>query len=344
QSSSQRRQIFLDIQSAAKVKRPLHLLKDMPVRWSSTKNMVKRAVDKRVHIAQLIRELERAEKDLKKRDALGELHISDEEWVQLQLLLDLLELPDCAQQAFSAEKYSTLYNAVPALLSLLHAWEARSSDIKYHTVWKTLEPALDKLRDYVRDIQRRTNDVYHMAMGAYPCLQSCILSLQYLSLNLAFTWLIVVQFRERYAELNSKSSTAVTSEKPKVGALRSLLAELRPANTAPTAAAAPPTELWRVEYESYIRSDHDVPDGMPLVQWWGMNSSRYPTWTSLSGDYLPAMASSVSSERIFSSAGITITKRRNRLQGDIVEATQVLKAAIRNDLLVRKPQPSSTLE
>lgn len=50
------------------------------------------------------------------------------------------------------------------------------------------------------------------------------------------------------------------------------------------------------------------------------------------------MASSVSSERAFSSAGITISKCRNRLKGDIVEALQVLKCAIRRDLLFRVPE------
>jgi len=55
------------------------------------------------------------------------------------------------------------------------------------------------------------------------------------------------------------------------------------------------------------------------------------------------MASSVSSERAFSSAGITISKRRNRLKGDIVEALQYLKCAIRQDLLFRE-DPSSTVE
>ncbi len=45
------------------------------------------------------------------------------------------------------------------------------------------------------------------------------------------------------------------------------------------------------------------------------------------------MASSVSSERAFSSAGITISKRRNRLKGDIVEALQFLKCLVRKDLV-----------
>jgi len=57
------------------------------------------------------------------------------------------------------------------------------------------------------------------------------------------------------------------------------------------------------------------------------------------------MASSVSSERAFSAAGITISKRRNRLKGDIVEALQFLKCMIRRDLLFREDMtPNDELE
>jgi hypothetical protein len=62
---------------------------------------------------------------------------------------------------------------------------------------------------------------------------------------------------------------------------------------------------------------------------------RYPTWRSLARDYLSIMASSVSSERAFSSAGITICKRCNRLDADIVEALQCLKCLIQQDLMVK---------
>ena len=48
------------------------------------------------------------------------------------------------------------------------------------------------------------------------------------------------------------------------------------------------------------------------------------------------MASSVSSERAFSSAGITLSKRRNRLQADIVEALQFLKCIFHHDLIFRE--------
>ena len=48
------------------------------------------------------------------------------------------------------------------------------------------------------------------------------------------------------------------------------------------------------------------------------------------------MASSVSSERAFSAAGITISKRRNRLKGDIVEAIECIKCLLHQDLLFRE--------
>lgn len=67
-------------------------------------------------------------------------------------------------------------------------------------------------------------------------------------------------------------------------------------------------------------------------------------WASLTCDYLAIQGSSVSSERAFSSAGITISKRRNRLKGDIVEALQFLKCSMRKELIYREPAPSSIEE
>ena len=75
-----------------------------------------------------------------------------------------------------------------------------------------------------------------------------------------------------------------------------------------------------------------------------LNAARYPTWASLARDYLTVMASSVSSERAFSSAGITVSKRRNRLKGDIVEALQCMKMVYRGDLLFREVPLTKELE
>jgi hypothetical protein len=56
------------------------------------------------------------------------------------------------------------------------------------------------------------------------------------------------------------------------------------------------------------------------------------------------MATSVLSEWAFSQGGITISKHRNRLKGDIVEALQCVKCSLHSDLLFREPGPSSLAE
>jgi hypothetical protein len=56
------------------------------------------------------------------------------------------------------------------------------------------------------------------------------------------------------------------------------------------------------------------------------------------------MRLSVSSERAFSAAGITISKRQNRLKGDIVKALEFLKALYVRDLIFRDLPTSVTEE
>jgi hAT family C-terminal dimerisation region len=56
-----------------------------------------------------------------------------------------------------------------------------------------------------------------------------------------------------------------------------------------------------------------------------MNSSSFPTLFKMAMDYLPIQASSVPSERVFSSSAETDTKKRNRISPLLMEALQMLK-------------------
>ena len=116
---------------------------------------------------------------------------------------------------------------------------------------------------------------------------------------------------------------------------------------------------WHGDFHGYLNS-RDQLGAMTIVEWWGVrtqtscptcadllwpqwNAARYPVWASLARDYLPVMASSVSSERAFSSAGITICKRRSRLKPDIVEALQFMKCIYHRELLFHE-EPSTAFE
>lgn len=50
-------------------------------------------------------------------------------------------------------------------------------------------------------------------------------------------------------------------------------------------------------------------------------------------DYLPIQASSVPSERVFSSSAETDTKRRNRIKPELMEALQMLKFSLKGQRL-----------
>lgn len=68
--------------------------------------------------------------------------------------------------------------------------------------------------------------------------------------------------------------------------------------------------------------------------------SIYPLLFRIALDVLPVQASSVSSERVFSSSKETCTKRRNRLSPVLVEALQHLKFLFRQqDLAFEEEMP-----
>jgi hypothetical protein len=63
------------------------------------------------------------------------------------------------------------------------------------------------------------------------------------------------------------------------------------------------------------------------------NEANLPTFFSVSLDFLPIQASSVPSERVFSSSVETDTKKRNRISPVLMEALQMLKFALKQSRL-----------
>jgi hypothetical protein len=155
----------------------------------------------------------------------------------------------------------------------------------------------------------------------------------------------MIQFKERYEHVYNATSTAAGPPKSTEDSDWDMSDEGDGDSEKP----------WLAEFNRYLNTHDVLPEGMTIVKWWGvcnvpfffklacahspffkLNYLRYPVWGSLSRDYLSIMASSVSSERAFSSAGITLSKRRNRLQADIVEALQFMKCIFQHDLIFRE--------
>jgi hypothetical protein len=64
-----------------------------------------------------------------------------------------------------------------------------------------------------------------------------------------------------------------------------------------------------------------------------LNEKTFPTLFTIAMNYLPIQASSVPSERVFSSSAETDTKKHNRIHPILMEALQMLKFALKKERL-----------
>ncbi|EIN03294.1 hATC-domain-containing protein, partial [Punctularia strigosozonata HHB-11173 SS5] len=82
------------------------------------------------------------------------------------------------------------------------------------------------------------------------------------------------------------------------------------------------------EFDRYCEEpvvQNGIENGLDLLRYWQINKHSFPLLYRVALDILPAQASSVACERLFSSAKETDTLRRNRLSPAVMEALQFLK-------------------
>ncbi|KJA18309.1 hypothetical protein HYPSUDRAFT_69968 [Hypholoma sublateritium FD-334 SS-4] len=341
-SSSQRKDMFLAAQDILGEKALLQLLIDMKVRWSSTYIMLCRAESRMESVNRFVSDMSKKEKNLDKKKKIDAMELSEEEWTRVGLFCNLLGYADDAQQAFSADKLPTLYNALPAIEKMYSSWEKALNKEKYAAFVPALQEGMSKLNEYYE--KTAASDAHIMAMLLHPEQKlgyfkknweaSLVEKVKELALN---------KLEERYKHIHaSGTSSNVASSasqnsrrvKKRSGVSRRVM-DTDSEDEDEVDPLSDPSKPWLAEFNRYLMVVESIPKDMNIVEWWGLNAHRYPVWASLARDYLAVMASSVSSERAFSSAGITISKRRNRLKGDIVEALQCLKCMYHEDLIFR---------
>ncbi|PPQ78442.1 hypothetical protein CVT25_011887 [Psilocybe cyanescens] len=83
---------------------------------------------------------------------IHKLLLNDAEWKKVSLFCNLLAHADDAQQAFSASAIPTLYNALPVIERMYHAWEKASHKKKYEAFVPAFTAAKEKLDESVLDL------------------------------------------------------------------------------------------------------------------------------------------------------------------------------------------------
>ncbi|SJL04257.1 uncharacterized protein ARMOST_07632 [Armillaria ostoyae] len=243
----------------------------------------------------------------------------------LRMTTKLLSLFNDAQQEFSAEGYPRLHLVLPAF-ERLHAilTKPRTERSDAYIICSVLDPT-QKMRwfdtEWDGDARSRAWDP------------------------------VRDKFKTRYEEMYGTDSAPppVVKTSKKSTKARRLLSDPNDepqvaANPGPSTVplAAPPS--WESVFNEYMNGTDVLLEDQCIVSWWGLNSQRLPVWAAIARDYIPIMASSVSSERVVSGGGVTIRKLRNRLRADVVEALQMLKFVLRNDTTEEALEDEQALE
>eukprot|EP00981_Chlorochromonas_danica_P007239 scaffold1618_cov158-Ochromonas_danica.AAC.23 len=86
----------------------------------------------------------------------------------------------------------------------------------------------------------------------------------------------------------------------------------------------------------------DLYEQKPLL-WWGENAYRYPCLSMIARKVLCILATSASSERLFSLAGRTITEERSRLRSDLARNLIYLRANWGSNPVEEEEENGSTI-
>lgn len=81
----------------------------------------------------------------------------------------------------------------------------------------------------------------------------------------------------------------------------------------------------------YFAMDVDIDEIRSPLEWWRVHRGAFPILSKLAARYLTIPASSASCERVFSQAGLTLTKLRNRMDVDLLEALMTIKYQHQDD-------------
>ncbi|CAE6443976.1 unnamed protein product, partial [Rhizoctonia solani] len=328
----------------------LELLRDCLTRWSSTYLMIFRYLELYPAIVWYAH----------RHPEMNIPVISHKQFEVLQDICSILSILHHAQELLSAEQTPTLSLALPVYEALLQA--LRDATYKFPELSYAIVRAELKLESYV--VKTRDLPVYALAMVVNPCIRFRWMHANYTALqcqgfkvSVKDKMLEVRQAMHRASAQATPFPTQTASQRAASAQTRGYLrllnvsasvtraseARLRDhSGTAPHAEPVPtpltPEELLTrhmndvdtelLRWEQLVWDDIDVMGTVDLVEFWRKYKYEFPLLYRIAMDVLPVQASSVSSERVFSSSRLTCTRERSRLSPETVEQLQVLKHSL----------------
>jgi len=299
--------------------KPVRLVKDVQTRWNSVFLMIKRMIQLRVNIIAVIHD----EAITKPGDRI-KLDIKDSIWKIFEDMIEILEPLAEATDILGMENTPTLSSVHVLIPTLMRNLSPNGRDAPY-------------ARDLKAKIRRSLVSRFHTEQDGTPVhssltstsIMATILDPRYKTLRFLSTQqreavqdeLVslmanlpqYVQRTEAHAAAQTEDHADEQNEQQTPAAKRQLLDCLRGDIVTEEQRAPTSNEL---EIEAYLCEPVRTQD--PL-DWWKFHEHKFPKIAVIARRYLCIPATEVPSERSFSAAGNTVTKRRAALDPDKVD-------------------------
>ncbi|KAG8794220.1 hypothetical protein FRC12_000167 [Ceratobasidium sp. 428] len=327
----------------------LQLLRDSETRWWSTYNMLRRFIQLNSAIVHYGL----------RHPSVNVPLLSRKQAEVLEDICSVLSILHNAQELLSAERTPTVALALPVYETLL----VTLSQIRatFPELGHAITRGIDKLKGYIS--KTHSIPLYALAMAVNPCFKLEWINHQWEepAREQAYAAVRAQMLRHRQEQLNNTVFNVRTQAEAAARALGSGYARVltggmsitrasnrinnpahnpyvvdsieMPPTVTPTSHPPPTNPMAEVESELarwIAQGTLNVQDmgTIELVQFWMLRCNEFPLLYRVAMDVLPAQASSVSSERAFSSSKLTCTRERNSISAENLERLQVLKHSL----------------
>ena len=321
------------------------LIEDVPTRWWSTCQMIKRLIELKLSISYLC----------DNNDVDKDYNLNAEEWILLENISDILDPIRYAQKFLEGENYVTISCVFPIVILLrkqlneLFTTYSSSGNkdicesishmlIKLEKDWGNLEEVID----IEVDTKNRIMGIQNLH-GICTILDPRLKNMQFLDEELKqhFYRILFQHLLQEFPNTNinhndnneNNSNTTSSNDnnynkrtkttKNNEYSISNFLANAVNNNICADVHITN-QDVLQNEFNDYLNSNFVEWDINPL-DWWALHQYKYYHLSALARKFLAITATSAPVERIFSTAGLVISNKRSRLDTDLAELIILLK-------------------
>jgi len=304
----------------------LELILDVPNRWNSTYSMIARLCQMQWMVRQVI-----SNTAITSRSKASQLEIRDTHWIFLQELVQELLPFKVATDFIEGDKYITIAGVIPVIKGLLNHCGSRSCTTpgsaaeQIRNFRSTLKSSLETRFIFALRQETDLPSVFDMATWLHPFYKE-----KYYKKDFAAA--VRLQIQSEILMSNPSVSTSITAPSTtttttgatagnKLQNLLSLGVEESSTEDESSDEAMDIQSAALKEISQYVKEKSTDCD---VLKYWSTKQKVFPMLHTICVKYFSTPASSASSERCFSSAGLTATALRSRLSGSHLEALNIL--------------------